>query len=421
MSLKTQKSLWKPALIALAVEGLVFSVGVGFAAFTYNQGGTLAQEAQVSLGNWTFNTDPWIDYYGKYGGYFTTGSATNYINQTDRATRWAGDHFVTATPTSSSRKNQLDVTDFVITTTNPVNIMSFPEYEQVKSGNTYVDRPCTQIYQVGGTSQNFFYNHTDASNVNTIIIPNTYTSVRQGAFKSTSTLTTAYFQDGGASAMTWGSNVFNNSAISSIHLPSSLTTVGSQAFSNCSNLATLDFSNTALTDTNTYFAANDAALTKVVMPSSLTTVGNNAFASCTLLSDITWSANLKTIGSNAFNGCSYNSSLPGLTNLDLSGTVVTSIGSKAFGGDDYLATVKLPGTLTSLGTGCLADGTYTNIDFGGTMAQFKAISGVTTFSLASLIGIGSHWLSSSCTTITCTDGVLEPSWGLFTGSFNQIS
>jgi hypothetical protein len=418
-SLKSPKPLWKHALIVLTVEALVFSCGVGFAAFTYNGGGARAHEAVVSLGNWTFNVDPWAEHYGKYGGYFTTGNLTNYINQTDRAARWAGDHFVTDNPTPSTRTNQLDVTNYSMlpneVTNGTINIISFPQYEQVLSGSDYVDRKCTQIYQAGGVNQNFFYNHSGTSSINTVLIPNTYDSVRQGAFKSTSNLSTVYFQDGGSVPMTWGSNVFNNSAVSNLHLPNTLTTIGTQAFSNCYSLAKLDLSNTSLTDTNTYIAYNCSALTQVLFPSTLKKVGNYAFRNCTLLSSIAWDSDLASIGDYSFYGCSYNASLPGLTTLDLSGTSVTSLGSHAFTGDSYLSTVKLPATLNTVGTMCISDGTYTSMTFAGTTAQFMAISGVTN------LWTWSSWMSTTCTKIYCSNGSISVDWSGFFGLRGSLS
>ncbi|MBR7004515.1 MAG: leucine-rich repeat domain-containing protein, partial [Bacteroidales bacterium] len=80
----------------------------------------------------------------------------------------------------------------------------------------------------------------------------------------------------------------------------------------------------------------------VILPSSVETIGEEAFSGCSLLTDITWSDNLKSIQPNAFSSCGFDRiSLPeGLEELCYD----------AFGGC-VLTEVTLPSSIVKIGGG----------------------------------------------------------------------
>ena len=123
------------------------------------------------------------------------------------------------------------------------------------------------------------------SNLVSIQLPPTVTSIEEGAFN-------------------------NSLSLQSIQLPDAITEIGDNAFTLCQNLATIQF------------------------PSSLITIGTSAFDSCVFTS-LQLPAGLQTIKARAFNRN------PVLTTVTFQGTP-TSIVSTAFGLCSKLTTINVP-------------------------------------------------------------------------------
>lgn len=88
-------------------------------------------------------------------------------------------------------------------------------------------------------------------------------------------------------------------------------------------------------------------LSKVIFPAGLKEICNNAFYSCSRLEDINLDIcrELEYIGDSAFIGCYIRA-------LDLSKTMLKSIGEDAFSSNQPLKKAILPKTLTNLSIGC---------------------------------------------------------------------
>ena len=97
--------------------------------------------------------------------------------------------------------------------------------------------------------------NTLVTGIKTTVIPDSVTSIGDGAFSGCSGLT-------------------------SIALPNSVTSIGDRAFSRCSRLAS------------------------ITLPDSVTSIGNLAFSRCSGMTSITLPDSLTSIGYGAFNGCS---------------------------------------------------------------------------------------------------------------------
>ena len=147
------------------------------------------------------------------------------------------------------------------------------------------------------------------SNLTSITIPNSVTSIEGNAFFGCTGLTTITIPN---SVTSIGSSAFRNcSNLTSITIPNSVTSIGSIAFLNCSNLST------------------------ITIPNSVTSIGESAFSSCTGLTTITILNSVTSIGDDAFFGCT------GLTTITIPNSV-TSIGSSAFSGCSNLESITLP-------------------------------------------------------------------------------
>ena len=130
-------------------------------------------------------------------------------------------------------------------------------------------------------------------------------------------------------------------------IPNSVTSIGNGAFEYCSGL-------TELTLPNSVTSIGDGAflgcrgLTKLTLPNSVTSIGNSAFCDCSGLTELTLPNSITSIGQTAFLGCS------GLTELTLPNSV-WSIGYYAFYGCSGLTELTLPNSVTSIGDGAFGD------------------------------------------------------------------
>lgn len=162
----------------------------------------------------------------------------------------------------------------------------------------------------------------------------------------------------------------------SVTFPNTITGVlGNSSFNGCTNLQNIDFGNTTISYLGDSCFSGCVNLRSITFPDSVTTFGNSAFYNC---SNLNFNAksftnlfppNLTSIGSNAFSGS-------GLTIVNLTNTLVSTIDVNAFANCIKLKYVYLPTTLTSLGLGSFVGSTAlevvvfygTNV-FGSTIAN----------------------------------------------------
>lgn len=124
---------------------------------------------------------------------------------------------------------------------------------------------------------------------------------------------------------------YNNTVLQSVTFeqPSNITTIGSYAFNSCTKLES------------------------IVIPNSVTSMGTAAFKGCISLTDVHFqtkedgTVNLKTIPTQCFRYCPF-------TSIEIP-EGITTIGDEAFQFNLYLKTMKLPNTLTTIGTHFLCD------------------------------------------------------------------
>mgnify|MGYP002608969653 CR=1 FL=1 len=156
--------------------------------------------------------------------------------------------------------------------------------------------------------------------LNTIVIPNSVTTIGNGAFASCSGLTEVIIPN---SVTTIGYRVFAScTGLTEVSIPNSITTIGEKAFNGCTGLTEITIPN-SVTDIGNLAFAGCTGLTEVSIPNSITTIRGGAFEGCSGLTTVTIGNSVTTIEDGAFFLCTQMESVT-------IGEKVESIGESAF-------------------------------------------------------------------------------------------
>ena len=96
---------------------------------------------------------------------------------------------------------------------------------------------------------------------------------------------------------------YNCSNLTSITIPNSVTSIGSSAFYGCSSLTSITIGN-SVTSIGSYAFYGCSSLTSITIGNSVTSIGWDAFSYCSNLTSITIPNSVTSIGSSAFHNCS---------------------------------------------------------------------------------------------------------------------
>jgi hypothetical protein len=189
------------------------------------------------------------------------------------------------------------------------------------------------------------------ANGGSYVIPNSVSSIGDGAFEYCSKLASITIPNGVSSI---GDDVFwGCTGLTNIIIPDTVTNIGDEAFGDCTGMTTF------LVDTNNNFFSSVAGVLfdknlltllafpagadgSYAIPGSVTSIKDNAFNLCGGLANITIPDSVTNIGFGAFQLCIN------LTNISI-GINVTSIGDFAFYNCNSLPSVTIPDSVTNLG------------------------------------------------------------------------
>lgn len=118
-------------------------------------------------------------------------------------------------------------------------------------------------------------------------------------------------------------NIRSNGTVRNVIVPDTVTTIGEGAFESCKNLESIVLSK-RLQEIYREAFHNCTKLKSIVLPNTMKKIGISAFEGCHSLSSVTLGTSLREIGIWAFNDC------PSLKSITIPANV-TYIGAKAFG------------------------------------------------------------------------------------------
>ena len=264
----------------------------------------------------------------------------------------------------------------------------------------------------------------DTTGVTCVTIPNTITSIGEGAFKSCVGLT-------------------------SIDIPNSVTSIGDYAFDACEGLTCFEIPNSITTISN-YMLSSCSGLTSIVIPNNITTIGERAFSHCKGLTSMLIPESVTSIGRDVFIDCHNLSSLvvdranptydsrndcnaiiETASNTLISGCMssvipntVTSIQEDAFFFCVGLTSINIPNSVTSIGRGAFSGCTgLTSIDIPNsvsiinrdTFSHCVNLTNVNIPNSVTTLDETAFFVCRGLTSITIPESVTTIAWGTFYG------
>lgn len=260
------------------------------------------------------------------------------------------------------------------------------------------------------------------------VIPNTVTSIGEGAFTRCTGLTSIYIP---ASVKKINSNPFvgcnelssiivdpNNTVYDSrgncnaiietqtntlvigcnnTMIPSDLSRIGGRAFSGCSNLASITIPS-SVTFIGGYAFEGCSALKTISIPENITSINDGTFFGCTDLTSIQLSSNVNYLGHEAFSGCCSLSSI-------VIPTGVTRLNFNVFNACSSLTSIIIPAGVDTILNGAFcgcSDLPSINIPAGVTCIKdyaFASCSSLTSLTLPSGIDFIAPHLIEGCSSL----------------------
>ena len=205
-----------------------------------------------------------------------------------------------------------------------------PPWESVSSAVRSV------VIQPGITSVGYyaFYNY---SNLTSVSIPDTVTSIGAGAFQSTG-LTSVTIPGSVASIQTYAFS--DCKALTSVNICEGVPVIGEKMFEYCTALTGI----TIPKSVNTIYSGAflHSGLTSITIPNTVTSIGARAFEGCAELTSASVSGSVASFGGSVFRDCTK------LTDVTL-GSGLTGVGESMFSGCTSLTSITLPTSITSIG------------------------------------------------------------------------
>jgi len=240
---------------------------------------------------------------------------------------------------------------------------------------TYNGLPVTEI---GSTSDNWGNGAFLETDITSVTIPASVTSIGSSAFRECNSLTSVTIPVN----VTFGGSVFRNCAgLTSVTISAGVTSISDKMFEDCVSLTSITIPDSVMSVGDEVFSGCEN-LTSITIPASVTSIGIAAFIGCTSLTGITVDANNPNYTSQ--NGILYNKNktelisypsasgsvtIPadimsigryafcmctGLISITIPNSVI-SIGGAAFAGCTSLTSMTIPASVTSIGNSAFAE------------------------------------------------------------------
>ena len=328
----------------------------------------------------------------------------------------------------------------LLTITSGLNLTAYADVQTGKCGDnvTYSLDTSTGVLTISGTGDMADYSGYDDilfyrnSNIKSVIIENSVTSVGDSAFEYCTNLTSVKIPN---SVTSIGDYAFDGcTSLTSVTIPNSVTSIGLGAFSDCTSLTSIEVS-----DNNKNYASVDGVLfnkdkselitypagkadSEYVIPNSVTNIDDFAFYGCTSLTIVTIPNSVISILLGTFDDCTsltsidvekdnptYLSQDGVLFNKDKSELITYPAGKTdstyiipdgvtiiayAFDSCKNLTRVTIPNSVTNIGNGAFEDCTsLTSINIGNSVTSIgnDAFSGCTSLKDVYYTGSQSDW------------------------------
>ena len=228
----------------------------------------------------------------------------------------------------------------------------------------YCDKLTNMVFtnKVGNIGESAFF---DCDKLSSVKFESDVGNIGESAFRDCPSLSDLQFK---GSVGDIGVDVIAQcKSLSSITFGGNVGNIADRAFDYCSTLTELQFNGT-VGDIGESAFANCEKLASIKFADNVGNIGYCAFEGCTSLTSFTAQSSTGSIGSRAFFGCT------GFHRLLLPEGVI-AIGSSAFSGCENLTAIYIPDSVETISSYAF-DEELKDIYYGGTEAQWKAISGL---------------------------------------------